>query len=353
MPRAVSRRAVLGALAGVGGMALLTGCEDEVRRTPVAPTEGVRADDPTTWPPDTQLFIAARQRVYGYRLALDVVTGRDGTRERLAELWRVQQERLELLITLGGVPLPDLLDEPPVTAPPAASSTATSDGAGATSDGTEDDGTGGDGGDAGDATSTAGDERPRPEAEELGRALRADHTQACRELSTATATNVPTLASLVAQHVAAAAWLGAPVTWDEMAGPTGAAAVPVLAVTRPAVFGLEVVAARSRDEERADYESVLDPLRSVTRQLATLAGAAAPVAPLGYDLPEPLETAEERRELARQLVSDIAPAALDAAQRLPGRADGLTGVVRIVSDTVVWDRALGTPAVPFPGMTLP
>ena len=336
MPRAVSRRAVLGALAGVGGAVLLAGCDDEVRRTPVSPTEGVRADDPATWPPDTQLFIAARQRVHGYRLALDVVTGRDGARERLAELWRAQQERLELLITLGGVPLPELLDEPAVTLPPDTSSS--------TSDGSADD--------TGGATSTP-DDPVRPEAKSLGRAMRSDHTQACRELSTATATNVPTLASLVAQHVAAAAWLGAPVEWGEMAGPTGAAAVPVLAVSRPAVFGLEVVAARSRDEERADYESVLDPLRSVTRQLATLAGPAAPVAPLGYDLPEPLETADQRRELARQLVSDIAPAALDAAQRLPGRADELTGVVRVVSDTVAWDRALGTKAVPFPGMTLP
>lgn len=346
MPRAVSRRALLGALVGVGGATLLAGCDAQDPRTPVSPTEGVRADDPTTWPPDTQLFIAARQRVHGYRLALDVATGRERTRERLAELWQVQQERLELLITLGGVPLPDLLDDPAVAGP--------HDGTAATADGSDDgSGTTATGTDSGGSTSTAGDGADPPDAEDLGRVLRRDHTEACRELSTATATNVPTLASLAAQHVAAAAWLGAPVEWGEMDGPSGAAAVPVLAVTRPAVFGLEVVAARSRDEERADYESVLGPLRSVTRQLATLAGPAAPVAPLGYDLPEPLETAEQRRSLARELVSDVAPATLDAAQRLPGRAAELTGVVRVVSDTVVWDRALGTRALPFPGMTLP
>lgn len=333
MPPAVSRRTLLRAAALAGGAVVLAGCDEEDPGTPVSPTDGVRADDPATWPPDTDLFLAARQRVHGYRLALDVVDGRARTLERLGALWREQQERLELLVTLGGVPLPALLDAPAVTAP--------ADAAVATGH-PDDSGT----------TATAGPEQGRPGAAELGRALRADRTQACRELSTASATHVPVLASLAAQHVAAAAWLGAPVEWGEMAGPAGTAAVPVLAVARPAVFGLEVVAARAHGEERETYESVLEPLRSVTRQLATLAGAAAPVAPLGYDLPEPLETEEQRRQLARQLVGDVAPAALDAAQRLPGRVDQLTGVVRIVSDAVVWARALGTDPRPFPGMTL-
>ena len=333
MPPAVSRRTLLRAAALAGGAVLLAGCDEHEPGTPVSPTDGVRADDPATWPPDTDLFLAARQRLHGYRLALDVVEGRARTLERLGRLWQEQQERVELLVTLGGVPLPALLDAPAVTAPAdAAGATARPDDAG--------------------TTATSGSEQERPGAKQLGRALRSDHTQACRELSTASATHVPVLASLAAQHVAAAAWLGAPVEWGEMAGPAGTAAVPVLAVARPAVFGLEVVAARSHGEERETYESVLEPLRSVTRQLATLAGTAAPVPPLGYDLPEPLETEEQRRDLARQLVADVAPAALDAAQRLPGRAEELTGVVRIVSDAVVWGRALGSEPRPFPGMTL-
>ena len=50
--------------------------------------------------------------------------------------------------------------------------------------------------------------------------------------------------------------------------------MPLLAALRPAVFGLEVLAARSRGEERADYESVLeevaarlDELRAVNPSL--------------------------------------------------------------------------------------
>lgn len=334
-PSALSRRSLLRAVALGGAGLLLVGCDDGLPGQVVSPTGTVEPDDPATWPADTELLIAARQRVHGYRLGLDAVgVGASKATTELDELWRAQQERLELLITLGGVPLPDLVDDPAVTRADGDAASATGDAASRTDD----------------AASTAG---PRPEARELGRAIRTGQTAAIRDLSLATPTNLPLLASLTAQHVAAAARLGAPVDWGPLPGPTGTAAVPVLATTRPAVFGLEVLAARTRDEERERYEAVLDPLRGLTRQLATLAGDAAPVAPLGYDLPEALDSQRERRALARSLVADIAPATLDAAQRLPGALDQLPGVVRIVAETVAWQRRLGVAGAPFPGMTLP
>jgi hypothetical protein len=349
-PSRLSRRALLRALTLASGAVVLAGCDDLSADREVSPTGGVVPDDPATWPPDTSLLVAARQRVHGYRRGLELL-GRAGRAEAagLEELWRVQQERLELLITLGGVTLPHLLDEPAVTW------TGAPDGAGATGAPTS----GRDGeqgtGDAGGATAASEARTGRPAAADLGRAIRSDRTQAVRELSTASSANLLLLASLCAQHVASAARLGAPVGWDPLAGPLGAAAVPVLAAARPAVFGLEVLAARSAPDspERADYEAVLRPLRGVTRQLSTLAGHAAPVAPLGYDLPEPLETAAQRRDLARRLVADLAPATLDAAQRVPGDLAQLTGVVQLVSESALWSDLLGGPAQPFPGMTLP
>lgn len=332
---AVTRRGLLRALALAGGAVLLAGCDEDADRE-ASPTGGVEPDDPATWPADTHLLLSARQRVHGYRLGLELVGG--GPRRLLAQLddlWRTQQERLELLITLGGVPLPELHDQPAVTLP----ATPGDDGAGSTAS----------------ASPDGEDGQDRPRAVDLGRALRADRTQALRELSTATPTNLLLLASLCAQHVASADRLGAPTAWEPMAGPAGAAAVPVLAATRPAVFGLEVVAARSApgSQERTDYEVVLGSLRGISRQLSTLAGETAPVAPLGYDLPEPLATGAQRADLARRLVSDVAPAALDAAQRVPGDLPQLTGVVRVVSDAVLWEDLLGGEADPFPGMTLP
>lgn len=174
-----------------------------------------------------------------------------------------------------------------------------------------------------------------------------------KEISAATPTNLPLLVSLVGQHAASAERLGAPIGWGALAAPEGAAAVPLLAVTRPAIFGLEVLAARSLHEEREAYEGVLEGVRAITRHLTTLAGDAAPVAPLGYDLPEPLDKPEHRKKLARALVADIAPAALGSADRVRGDADKLMSVVRIVSDAALWTHALGGQAETFPGMTSP
>ncbi|MFK5634833.1 hypothetical protein [Ornithinimicrobium sp. LYQ103] len=333
MPPRPTRRSVL--LGALGTAALLvTGCQEE-RPDNVVPTGDVDADDPRTWPADTQLLIAARQRVHGYLQSLDNVSLPPAARG-LGQTWALQQERLEQLITLGGVPLPALLDAPAVSpsVDPVPTTDAPDDG-GATTD-------------TSDATAS-----PRREASVLGRVLVEDLSDAVREASVSTPTNLAMLCSLAAQHGASAALLGAPVPWPPLAGPAGAAAVPVLSVTRPAVFGLEVVAARSSGEERAAYESVLQPLLVVTRQLETLAGETAPVPPLGYDLPEPLETAGQRRGLARALVADIAPATLSASVRVPGDAEQLGGVVRIVAETVAWSAALEEQAQPFPGMTLP
>ena len=333
MPARPTRRSVL--LGTLGLTTLLVAACEEDRPDGVRPTGEVDAEDPRTWPADTQLLISARQRLHGYLLSVDQVALPSGARG-LPATWEQQRARLEQLITLGGVPLPALLDAPAVSpsADPAPTTSAPDDG-GATTDG------------AGATAST------RQEADVLGRVLAEDVSDAVREASVSTPTNLAMLCSLAAQHGASAGLLGASVPWPPLAGPAGAPAVQVLAVTRPAVFGLEVVAARSRGEERASYESVLRPLVVVTRQLETLAGETAPVPPLGYDLPEPLETSAQRRELARALVADIAPATLSASVQLPGDAAQLGGVVRIVAETVAWAAALEEELQAFPGMVLP
>ncbi|SOC55085.1 protein of unknown function [Ornithinimicrobium cerasi] len=344
MPPRPSRRSVLRGFVVGGAAVLLAGCEGEDQARDPSPTDGVVPDDPQTWPDDSQLLIAARQRVHLNLLAL-TEAGVPDSAEALVGLWETQIARLGQLITLGGLPLPELVS-PPVGQRPL------DDEAGRSATG--------DGGEAGGSTATTSSPddasattSPGVTPQDVGRSLRAQVPVLVREVATATPTNLALLVSLAAQQADAAAWLGAPVDWAPLAGPEGAPAVPVLAVTRPAVFGLEVLAARSRDEERATYEGILEEVRSLTRQLTTLAGAAAPVAPLGYDLPEPLETPEQRRSLALALVSDISPAGLGAAQRLVGSADQLTAALRIVSDAATWTRELGGSAEPFPGMTLP
>ncbi|MFC6422427.1 DUF4439 domain-containing protein [Ornithinimicrobium tianjinense] len=336
MPRP-SRRSLLRGLVLGGSAAFLSAC-DSPGRDDSSPTGRVVPDDPTTWPDDTELLVAARQRIHAH-LSMLRATRVPGRAKALDGRWETQIARIEQLITLGGLALPPL-EEPSLTDLPA------DDEAGTTAPRQDGDGDGDS--DEAAATTSAG-----PEAIDVGRLLRAQLPSVVAEIATSTPTNLAMLVSLAAEQADSAHLLGARVDWAPLTGPSGVHAVRVLQATRPAVFGLEVVAARATGEERETYLGVLDQVRALTRQLTTLAGEAAPAPPLGYDLPEPLEDADQRKRLASSLVADIAPATLQAAERLVGRADQLMAAVRVVAEATRWSRELGGPSEPFPGMTLP
>lgn len=339
-----TRRSLLRAgLLGLG-LTTLAGCSGDRPRAPWSPDPDTDTDrqPPSDLPPDGELLLLARARVHRYRGVLEHVrpssrTGRSVVRD-LTELWGVQQDRLEQLLVLAGVDLPVLedvvVDLPEQPSPPPApeDDAATSTG-------------------PADAAVTSAP--PGLDPEVLGAEVRDDLPAALEQLARSTVTNRAVLTSLVAQHTESARLLRAAPGREPLVGPVGAAAVPVLQVTRPAVFGLEVVAARSRGEERALYESLLQPLQRITRALTSLAGEAAPVPPLGYDLPEPLADEESRMALARDLVHDIAPAALSVVGRAGSDVGQLRSVVRIVAESAAWARELGVEGPPFPGMTLP
>lgn len=335
------RRALLRAgLAGAGSLVLL-GCSGERIRTPWEPSPTVDATEAARRVPDGDLLLAARDRVAGYRVELSrTVPGSSSQRRRvsvLESLWSTQQERLEQLLAALGVDAPEApTPQPGPTGEDAARATATDDAAATAGD------------DAAATTSPSG-----PEPAVVGALLTGDLETVLQELTRSSSTHRALLVSLAAQHLESARLLGSEVDWPPLAGPVGAAAVPVLARTRPAIFGLEVVSARSLEEERSRYERVLGPVRSATRALTTLAGQAAPVPPLGYDLPEPLDDEEDRLQLAQQLVHDIAPATLSVADRAGSDLEQLRSVLRIVTETERWARDLSVPPLPFPGMTLP
>ena len=370
MPLTLSRRDVLRLALASGAFLGLSACEGKSpdRRAP-SPTATVEPDQPETWLVDTELFLAARERVHGYRRTLSSARPRLEAEiahaQQLAGLWSTQQDTLDRLIVLAGMPLDELAEIPDVDFARLAQeaedaerarSTAAPDREGSEgSDESEGDAQAGD--DAQEADDESGDDLPAPSPDdtlaELGATMVFDLPQVWEELAASSPVNLPTLTSLAAQHAASAALLGSPVLWEPLAGPSGAAAVPLLAVTRPAIFCLEVLAARSRESERADYEAVLKPLQVLTRQLTTLAGPAAPVPPLGYGLPTDLDNQAARYALARNVVADIAPAALEASERVRGDLQGLTGVVRIVAESVSWAQRLESEPLPFPGMVLP
>ena len=333
MPSSPSRRSVLRLLAAGAAGGLLVGCsEDELPRRGPTPTQQVLPDDPATWPVDSELLLAVREELHATLAAALAVPQ---PRRRLTEAvgqWRAQLDRLEELVSAGGVPLPDLPALP--------------------TDDTGDDET-----EADDAAETTGPGASKAEVErahrDLAKEVRASLPGLVERCAGASALNLPMLLSLATHRADTARLLGAPVDWQPLTGPEGAAAVPLLSVTRPAIFGLEVVAARSSGEERATYETVLGGLRSITRQLTTLAGPAAPVAPMGYDLPEPLDDEKARKTLARELVMDIPPTALSSADRVLGQAEPLLSIVRVAAESIQWGRVLDARPETFPGMTLP
>ncbi|WP_298751107.1 DUF4439 domain-containing protein [uncultured Serinicoccus sp.] len=322
-PAATSRRTLLRVGAGVATGALLAGCSGERLRTPWSPDPSTDALEGRA-SPDLPLLREVRHRVSGYRdlLAGTRPTGQGRQLARtLDEVWTTQEERLDLVLrALDGSSAQDGEDVAATTAP----------------------------GDDAAVTSTG-----PTELVEVGRRVRDDLSTMLEAVATSTSVHRPMLLSLAAQHLASADRLGAGTDWPPLVGPTGTAAVPVLARTRPAVFALEVVTARSGGEERERYEQVLAPLRSVTRSLVTLAGDAAPVPPLGYDLPEPLADGEQRLALARAVVQDIAPAVLTVADRAGSDVEQVESSLRLVLEADLWADRLGVPAQPFPGMSLP
>lgn len=339
---APSRRALLRAgLIGVATVGLMAGCSEEGARTPWSPEPPVDEEEAARRVPDGDLLLRARARLAGHRAELfRARTGSAETRATvlsLAGLWQVQQERIEQLLELAGIDLPRLDAE--ILDPPAVEQAG--DDADTTADA---------------ATTTAepgetepGDVDPRT----VGGRLRSDLPEVLEDLGRSSTLNRAMLVSLAAQHAESARLLGAPVDWAPLQGPVGAAAVPVLARTRPAIFGLEVVAARSRGEERATYELILGQTRAVTRALTTLAGDAAPLPPLGYDLPEPLDDAGQRSALARALVHDIEPAVLSVVSRAGADVEQVRSLVRLLAETQHWAHELEVDPPPFPGMTLP
>ncbi len=174
-----------------------------------------------------------------------------------------------------------------------------------------------------------------------------------RSLAKASAANLPMLVSVYGERGASAMLLGARVPWPPLSGPSGADAIGVLGGLRPAVYALEVAAARSSAAERERYEAALAPLGKLTRQVTELAGAAAPVAPLGYGLPGPLTTRAQRTDLVAAALRPLPAAVVAGTGGLTGDRAAIFGSVRLLAEVLRVGHPFGLPVTGFPGMSVP
>lgn len=218
-----------------------------------------------------------------------------------------------------------------------------------------------------DATSDPGDGSPTtaPSTMPSPAALVTALSQGCAmdadperlvELADLAPENRPMLVALTASRAGWARVLGGAVQLAplrEQQGPQGAAAAAVLVECRRSVYLLEVLSARTIEENRAAYEEPLDRLRSLESALVDLAGGSAPAAPVAYRLP-PLDTAAQRSEAVQASLAVLLTSAVaQSADAMSADEESLTGLVRIVADVMGLGARWQIGWEPFPGMSLP
>jgi len=322
----LSRRSLVAAL-GIGSGGLFAACDragpDRDRSDRSNPT---RQPAPTEPLADTDLLLRTWQDTRRLRRMAQQAIAEPAEREALADTDRilgVQEVVLGRLVQAqrGGT---DLLTD---TAAEVSSPPGSTDGTSVT-------------------------DEPQAGVNSLAEAL-APGEETQRVLRGVSGSNLPTLLSLHGARSAAAARLGFSPGWSPMAGPSGAAAITLLASLRQAVYGFEVLAARSRDQERTGYRAALSALRPLTRAVTDLAGPAAPAPPLGYAWRQPLDTPARRNRAAQELAEPLPAAAMAGASARAGDTDAIAGTLHVMHTVVGVGAGAGLPIVGFPGLTVP
>lgn len=163
--------------------------------------------------------------------------------------------------------------------------------------------------------------------------------------------NVPMLTSILAFRAAASTVLG---TTPAIAGartPSGQVAVHLLAAVRPAVYGLEIVAARTPAKQRDQVRDTLKAMYGARSRLEGAAGSAAPPDQLSYQLPVAVTDEASGKQLAQQLLAAVVTASASQASALRGQSAQLGGLIQLWSTAASWGWRWGSPVEPFPGLT--
>ncbi|MGN6635195.1 MAG: DUF4439 domain-containing protein [Oryzihumus sp.] len=316
MPRAWSRRSVLVAL-GVASAAALTGCgvrlEDHARSLPLAPEHKPA--------PDERTLLAALADTRSLEQSATAAGAAAGPwPARLAPAHHQQAAVLEQVLRQAGVPVPAVA---PSTGGPSATATP--------------------------ATTAPGGARAGLAAQELV----AVQTPALITLAAVGPEHVTLLAALAAHHGAAATLLGGSAQWPEPSAPTGSPAARLLAATRSAAYGFEVVQAQGDHATAALAAVTRAQLRHRETQLVTLAGDAATPPALGYPLPFPVTTPASARRLARLLMTGLLSALAGELRGTAGNEQALTALVCWLAETAVLGTRWGSPLPAFPGLSAP
>ncbi|PWJ25784.1 hypothetical protein ATK17_1922 [Branchiibius hedensis] len=153
-------------------------------------------------------------------------------------------------------------------------------------------------------------------------------------------------AALSPQGVAAQ---GPAPAWPTAALPADVA-VGLLPAVREAVYGLEVIAAKSALSGRARVTATLHTMYPIRAQLEAIAGDAAPPLHSTYALTPDPSTDQARTTLARHLLTAVVAACADQAAATKGSADHVGALLHVWGTALTTSWTWGVPPVAFPGL---
>ncbi|KYH42864.1 hypothetical protein AZH51_16390 [Branchiibius sp. NY16-3462-2] len=129
-----------------------------------------------------------------------------------------------------------------------------------------------------------------------------------------------------------------------------AVAVGLLPAVREAVYGLEVIAAKTALTGRALVTATLQTMYPMRAQLEAVAGEAAPPLQSTYPLDPAPTTDPARTTLGRQLLTAVVAACADQADATKGSADHVGALLNLWGTALATSWKWGVAPVPFPGL---
>lgn len=210
--------------------------------------------------------------------------------------------------------------------------------------------------DIADPAPTEPAEPPRPVAPRDGPAAA---LRRLRDLAGCGAGLFPIIVSLLAQRWAAVHRGGYDVPGASAASrpvgpwPSPDEAVPFAALTDPARYGFEVIAAQSREEVRITATSTLALIRSLFRAQDARSGGSAAVPEIGYPLPFAVNSPQTAAALASEILADLVDgyAVLAADLAGPSQRTTLPDLVGWLGTAAALGAEWGVPVTAFPGLS--
>lgn len=163
--------------------------------------------------------------------------------------------------------------------------------------------------------------------------------------------HVALIGSMMAQRIAAVTLLGGTAAPVVPAGLIRPEAVRLLEAARAAVYGFEIVAAQIDRTGRALAASTLASLRTRASELHAMVGSTGTPAPLGYELPFPVNDGASARRLALHLLQALLTRQASALGPATGEATSLATLVQWLGATDAIASRWGSPLTAFPGLT--